>query len=136
LRRGDQDVRRGLQEVASLVRRGVARADADRRRVDGLAEPLGREGDAGEGSAEVLLHVDRERAERRDIEESRALFGILRDRLARESVEAPEERGERLSRAGRREDQRVVAGGDRRPALFLGGGRRLESGSEPLADGG
>ena len=69
---------------------------------------VGRVLDAGERRAEVLLDVDGERAERRDVEDARALLRGRR-RLGRQPVDRPQERGERLARSGGREDQRVVA---------------------------
>ena len=50
-----------------------------------------------------------------------------------EPVDGPQERGQRLSGPGRRDDQRVVAVGDGRPRLGLRGGRRREGTGEPLA---
>ena len=47
---------------------------------------------------------------------------VVGDRLGHEPVDAPQEGGEGLARAGRREDQGVLAGGDGRPALGLGRG--------------
>ena len=81
-----------------------------------VAEALGRERDAGERRAQVLLDVERERAQRRDVEHAAA--PVLR-RLGRgaEPVDRPEERGERLARAGRREHQAC--------------GRRLRSRASP-----
>ena len=53
-----------------------------------------------------------------------------------EAVDAHEEPGERLARAGGRGDQRVVARGDVGPALGLWGGGALgEPAPEPLRDG-
>jgi hypothetical protein len=49
-----------------------------------------------------------------------------------ERVQLPEKRGERLARARRREDQRVVAGGDRRPSAPLRLTRLAERLAKPL----
>ena len=60
-----------------------------------------------------------------------------RRRLGAQPVERPQERRERLARAGRREDQRVLPVGDRRPALrscAAVGASNVEA--EPRADGG
>ena len=51
--------------------------------------------------------------------------------VAREDVDAPQERGQRLARAGGRQDQRVLAAGDGRPALRLRRRRLRERGGEP-----
>ena len=96
---------------------------------------LGREPDPGERRPQVLLDVDGERLERRDVEHAAPLGGGRR-RLGREAVDRPQERGEGLARAGGSEDQRVVARA-RSPATPLLGGRGLgERGVEPGPDGG
>src|SRR5204863_2340847 len=48
----------------------------------------------------------------------------------------PEERRQRLARARRRGDERVLAGRDRRPGLGLHLGRAVERRREPVAHGG
>ena len=63
LRRRDQDVRRLLHQLAPLLLRGVAGADADAE--IGL--------DAGKRPAEVPLHVVVERLQRGDVEEAQTL---------------------------------------------------------------
>src|SRR5205085_3221124 len=55
--------------------------------------------------------------------------------LAPEVVEAGEEGGQRFARAGRGEDEGVLARGDGGPALPLRGGRFAQGGAKPLADG-
>ena len=111
LGRRDQDVRRLLDELAPLLRGRVAGADADAQR---RLEP-------GERPAQVALDVVVERLERRDVEHAQPLA-----RLRGEPVDRVEERGERLARAGRRLDQDVRAGRDRRPAERLRRRRRVE----------
>ena len=98
-------------------------------------EPLGGVFDPGERRAQVLLDVHGERAQRRHVQHAGALL-LRRRRLGREPVDRPQERGERLPRTGGREDQRVVAVNDRRPALRLRRRRPLEGGFEPPGDGG
>ena len=49
------------------------------------------------------------------------------------TVDGPQERGQRLTGAGRRDDQRVVAVGDGRPGLRPARRRRGERAGEPLA---
>ncbi len=73
LRRGDQDVGRAGLDPAAFARRGVAGAHRDARLVDVLAEALGREPDPGEGRPQVLLDVDGERSERRDVQDAAPL---------------------------------------------------------------
>ena len=120
LGRGDEDVRRVADHVAPVLLRRVAGAQAD----------LDVGADAAQRRAQVLLDVVGERLQRRHVDEPRAVGGRLGD----EAVERPQEGGQRLARAGGRRDQRVLAGGDRRPGLRLGGRRRLEGALEPLPD--
>ena len=61
---------------------------------------------------------------------------VGRRRFRRETIDRPQEGGERLARPRGREDQRVVAVGDRLPPVPLGARGRLERGREPVADGG
>ena len=104
-----------------------------------LAEALGRVADPGERRPQVPLDVVGQGLERRDVEDAdgagRAALGPRRRRMGREAVQRPEERGERLAAPRRGVDQRVPAGGDRRPAAGLRVGGRLEARLEPLADG-
>ena len=82
---------------------------------------------------EVAVDVVGERLQRRDVDDPRTPLAVGRG-VRDEPVDAPEERGERLARAGRRADQRVLAGGDRRPRLRLRRGRLGERAGEPVAD--
>src|SRR5438128_2024900 len=113
----DQDVRRLAQHRRALALRRVAGADGD---AEVALEPR-------ERAAQVALDVVVERLQRGDVEETNALAGGLA-----EPVDPVEEGRERLARAGRRLDQRVLAGGDRRPAQLLRGRRRRERALEPL----
>ena len=92
------------------------------------AEPL----QAGERRAQVALDVIRQRLDRRHVDDARARPLA---RLAREPIEAPQERGERLAAAGRREHQRVVAARDARPAAPLDRGRGGKALREPRTRG-
>ena len=79
LGRGDQEVGRAADELLALVGRRVAGAHRDLGCGERHADPLGREADAGERRAEVLLDVEREGAQRRDVEHA----GAVRARLGR-----------------------------------------------------
>ena len=136
LGRGDEDVGRGARERAGAPCAGVSPVRiATVGGVNADAEPFGRERDAGERRAQVLLDVDGEGAQRRDVEHAAALRPSRGTGRVAEPVDRPEERGERLARAGGREEQRVVAGRDRGPALRLGVGGRGEARLEPGPDG-
>ena len=101
LGRRDQDVGRLLEDLAPLLLRRVAGAHRDPHL---RLEP-------GERAAQVALDVVVERLQRRDVEHAQPL---ARRRV--QAVERVEERGQRLAGAGRRLDQHVRAGRDRRPA--------------------
>ena len=109
LGRRDQDVGRRPQHPLAVALRRVARPHAHRER---RADPR-------ERPAEVPLDVVVERLERRDVEEPHPLAGRVV-----EPVEAEEERGERLARAGRRLDEDVPPARDRGPGELLRGRRR------------
>ena len=121
LGRGDQHVGRVLDHVAPLLLRRVAGADRD---VELGADPAQRR-------AQVLLDVVAtapSAARRRRAASARGVGS--RD----EPVQPVQERGQRLARAGRRGDQHVLAGRDRRPRLRLRGRRLRERPPEPLAN--
>jgi hypothetical protein len=134
LGRRDQHVGRLAQHLLALALRRVAGADRD---ADVGTDPLQRR-------AQVALDVVGEGLERRDVDEAGA---ALRTRVSpsgrrkrrpavdvtREPVQPPQERRKRLSRAGRRRDQDVLAGRDRGPGLGLGLGRCGERTGEPVA---
>ncbi len=65
-----------------------------------------------------------ERLERRDVEDLHRVRELALEAIHDETVELPEERCQRLPRAGRCEDQRVPAGRDRRPPQPLRCARR------------
>src|SRR6266550_2798716 len=104
LRCRDQDVRRLPKQLASLLLRRVARTDGD---PDLRVEPCKR-------AAKVPLDVVVERLERRDVEHAKP--GA---RSGSQPVERVEERRQRLARTGRRLDQDMLAGCDRRPPEYL-----------------
>ena len=139
LRRGDEDVGRVADEVAALVGGRVAGPGCD---VDAgwlVAEAGGLEGDARQRGAEVALDVVGQRLERAHVQDpdGAGLFlGRGRPRVLDEPVEAPQERGEGLAATRWGVDQRVVAAGDRRPALGLGRRGGFERRLEPGPDGG
>ena len=119
-------------EGAALVGRGVARADADADVGRRQLEPGRGVADADERGAQVALDVDGERLHRRDVEDPAAREPLLGHRLARHPVDGPEEGRQRLARAGRGDDDAVVARADRVPRPRLGGRGRAEAAPEPL----
>ena len=93
--RGEEDVRRADALARLAVRRGVAAARLD---ADGEAHLLDR-------GHQVALDVDRQRLERRDVERVEPFRGAL-DQVD----ERRQEPRQRLARAGRGDEQGVVAG--------------------------
>ncbi len=116
---GDEDVGGVPLHPSPLVGRGITGADSGddlcRRRQTqsgrGVADP-------GERRPQVALHVVGESLHRRHIEHP-APLRRLGDRLVEQTVERPEEGGERLARAGGGMDEGVLAPGDNRPAQRL-----------------
>ena len=128
---GDEDVGRVAHEGAPLVGGRVPGADADRRLGVGLAQPLGGEAGPLQRGSQVLLHVDGQGPQGRHVDDPRAVGPLGGSRRAGQHVDAPQERRQRLARAGGRQDQRVLAAGDGRPPLGLRGGGLGERGAEP-----
>ncbi len=134
--RGDDERARGPDHRRPLAGGGVAGADPDGER-RGRQPELPRLGaDLGERPFEVLGDVDRQRLQRRDVDDPRA-----GDRLAAgtgqvQPVDGHEEAGQRLAGAGWCGDQGVLASGDGRPGGLLGRRRPLgEALPEPGGDG-
>ena len=137
LGRGDEQVGRPADQLLAVPRRGVAGAHrhlgrrrpprrAARRR--GRCRPAGRAGSSRRRTPAPAAARCR----------GPGCGGSARPAAASvtSAVDRGEERGERLAAAGRRADQRVLAGGDRRPALHLGRRRLRERRAEPGPHGG
>ena len=137
LGRGDEQVDRAPGQCLAILRRGVAGAHGHCGLDERHTEPLGRQPDAHQRRAQVLLDVERQRPQRGDVQHLRARLGIdRRCRRRDQAIEAGKERGEGLAATGGCADQRVLPAADGRPALDLrwrGGGERR---GEPLAHGG
>ena len=113
LRRGHQDVGRAPGHGRALRARSVTGADEHAH----LGQRRIERAQSFERTREVLLHVVRERAQRRDVEDLRR----VRERgpLPDQGVDRGEKRRERLPRAGGRRDERIVAAPNRAPAFKL-----------------
>ena len=103
--------------------------------VNAHADPFGRQTDADQRCPEILLDVERERSERRDVQHPGAMGASVGAGRGDEPVDRGEEGSERLAGTGRSADQGVFAGGDVRPPLDLRRRRLGERGREPLPDG-
>ena len=120
----DEDVRRVAGHRGALALGGVAGADPDPDLVG--PDPL-------QGGPQVALDVVRERLQRADVDHAHARSRLL---VGHQPVERPQERGQRLARARGSAHEHVLAAGDRRPGLLLGGGGLAEGALEPAAGGG
>ena len=105
---GDEDVGRVRGELAPLVGGGVA--GPHRHRDLGLRqpEPARRLPDPGQRRPQVPLDVDRQGLQRRHVDHPAPPVLVRRRRRRRQPVDRPQERGQRLARPGRRDDQRVA----------------------------
>ena len=134
LGRGDEDVGRVAQRAGGARRPRCRRCGC---RPSGswtaTPEPLGGQADAGERRPQVLLDVDGEGPQRRDVEDPGAGVAVGGRRLGHQAVDAPQEGGEGLARAGGGQDQRVAPAGDGRPALGLGRRGLAEGGARTTA---
>ena len=132
LRCRHQDVGRVASQVAAVRRRRVPGAGRDPDVGRGEAAPLGLEADAGERGPEVALDVVSQRLERRDVQHAQARLLVDGSRGGRQTVDHPQEGGQRLARSRGGEDQAVLAAADGVPALLLRGSRPVERAREPL----
>ncbi len=133
-RRGDDDMRRAPAHALALARRRVAGAHPGADLDVGQALRAQRLADAGERRVEIRLDVVRQRLERRDVDDLRLVRQPSFEPLPHQRVDRGEEGGERLARAGRRGDQHMPPGLDRRPGLGLRRGRRPKLAVEPGRD--
>ena len=128
LGRRDQQVRRAAQHRLTLLGRRVAGAHPDVGKVQ-TAEPCRptrrraarRPGRCPTSGARRFFSTSKARARSGEMySDARARLAVLRGRRRDEPVDRPQEGGERLAAPGRRADQRVLAGGDGRPARAPG----------------
>ena len=131
LGRGDEQVRRLVAELPAPIGRGVARPHAD---AHGALLRAQVAADRLQGFGEVPLDVVAEAPQGRDVHATQSGRERAREVLAEEPVEDRKEGGEGLARPGRRDEEQVLARGDRRPGQPLRGGRpRREGAGEPVA---
>ena len=133
LGRSDENVGWMTQQCTALARGRVAGAQANGRPVDRGTQTLGRQRDAGERSSQVLVDIDRQRPQWRDVEDPRA--GLCGRGTGHQTVDTPQECGKRLARTCRREDECVLARRDRGPAFGLRRRGFAERGAKPLTNG-
>jgi hypothetical protein len=133
LRRRDEDIGGRALEGGAIRGWRIAGANGHRRQVAGRAHGFGDVGDAGQRCPQVALDVHGQGLERRDVEHPAPRLA-RRHRREHQPVEAPQKRRERLARARRRQNQRRLPPGDRRPAQLLRSGGTFERAGEPPRD--
>lgn len=131
LRSRDQDVRGLGGQSPALGGRGVARPDADADLRLGQPQPHRLLADTGERAAEIALHIDRQRLERRHVQHAAAHLRVGGRGRGRQLVQGGEKGRQRLAGPGRRHDQHVRAFLDGLPGPHLRGGGRAEGPREP-----
>ena len=137
LGRGDEQVGRLLLHGGPLGGRRVPGTDGDAQPRVGVAQAGRLLADFGEGDVQVLVHVDGERPQRRDIEDfGRPPGGRARLGGPVGGVDGDQESRQRLARAGGRGHQDVAPRRDVGPGRRLGRCRpRREPAGEPAGDG-
>ena len=135
LGRRDEDLRRALQHALAFGGRRVAGAHASADLE--LAESTPREfvANAGQRCLEIDRDVVGQRLQRRNIDDRGLLGQAAGEALAHEPVDRGEERGQGLAGTGRRRDQGMPAGTNRRPGIALGRRRGGEGLCEPRRNG-
>ena len=118
--RRDEDMRRPSAHARALALRRVARAHGHPHALRAL--------DALDGTAQVFADVIAQRLERGDVYDAQRVLGGL---LARDGVDKPQERAQRLARTRWRADQRMRTGRDGRPAFALHGRGRADGARKP-----
>ena len=133
-RRRHQDVRRAAAHPLALGGGRVARSDPGADFDIGKPAPAELLSDAGQRRLEVAMDVVRQRLERRDVDDLRRIGERRLETLPHQVVDRRQKGRERLARSGRRGDEGVAAGLDRRPGFGLRGRRRGEALGEPVRD--
>ncbi len=136
LRCGDEDVGRATAHAFTLAGRRVAGAHPGADLDIGQAALAQRLPDARERFLQVALDVVGQRLQRRDVDHLRGVGEIARQPFADQPVDRCQKRGQRLAGSGRRSDQCMPAGSDRRPCLDLRRSGRCKAAGEPRLDRG
>ena len=96
LGRGDQQIRRTADQLLAFLGAGVTGAQTDDRLHVGHPDALSGQFDPLQWRPQVLLDIEREGAQRRDVEHSGAVF-LRRRRRGHEAVDGGQERSQRLA---------------------------------------
>ncbi len=92
--------------------------------------------DLRERLLEIFLYVVTQGLQRRDIEHLRVIVEFAAEGPVEEVIDAGEKRRERLAGTGRRGDQGIRSGLNRRPGLGLNIGRNADRGPKPFGNEG
>ena len=130
LRRGHDDVRRAADHLLAIPGGGIAGPDRGADLRVRLPAGRGQGRDLAERRLQVPVDVGAQRLERGHVDDRRAVFESIVRRKRYETVEAAQERRQRLAGAGRRGDEDVAARPNPRPRIELRRGR----GGEPLLE--
>ena len=132
LGRGDENLGGMAGKAGALPLRRVAGANADGRFAEGNAHAAGHVGHAGQGRAQIALHVDGQSLEGRNVDDAAAFalrsarsgWSIRRSRHQRKAARVlPVPVGARIERA--------LPAGDHRPAQPLRGGGGVKDSAKP-----
>ncbi len=129
LRSRDENLARMPAEPRTLARTRIACADTDRWNMRGNTLALRHVCDSRKRRTQIALNIDRERFQRRDIEN--AATGRSRRLAQHQPVQAPQECRERFACSRRCEDQRRLAACDGGPTLALWRRHLFKDRSEP-----
>ena len=134
LRSGDQNVGAVFREGPPITRRGVPGTDRDGDLRNLHPSSCGQRADADQWRPQVAFHVDGQCLERRKVQHAALTGSRFGRRGADESIDRREKGRQGLARAGRCDDQGVVAAADRIPGADLRGRRLRETRCEPFAN--
>ena len=133
-RRRHQDMRRAAAHPLALGDGRVARSDPGADIDIGKPAPAELLSYSGQRRLEVAMDVVRQRLERRNVDDLRRIRERRLEALSHQIVDRRQKGRKRLARSGRRGDEGMAAGLDRRPSFGLRGGRGGESLGEPVRD--
>ncbi len=130
----DQDVGRLTLEPRALRGGRVASPNGHGGNVKRLVAGVSPIGDAGNRRPQVAFDVDRQRLQRRHVEDATSAFAAARLRREHDSVDRPQKRRERLAASRGRQNQRRFTARDGGPSLRLWRRRRRKRRLEPVRD--
>jgi hypothetical protein len=142
LGRRDQDLRRMAPQPRPIFRRRITRPDGDRGLMVNSTIAIGGRPHPGQRRTEISLDIDPQGFQRRNVQHPHARVATCGGRFRidparrgppgkHDAVDGDQERRQRLSRAGRSQQQRVMTAGDHGPSQNLSRCRRVERVQKP-----